>query len=103
MLKDSKEFDDVRWLNFCSALLEITNDCRATMHEPDEQDISAVVLGYKLDNAFGDVPWNNQGEMTIGITAEHSPEDGEPATEWFNLASLIALARIGAETLLTGD
>ena len=36
-------------------LLHITDGCRPDMHEPDEQDISAHVVGDHLDNAFGDM------------------------------------------------
>ena len=35
------------------ALKEFTKKCRHDMHEPDEQGISAKVIGTKLDNAFG--------------------------------------------------
>ena len=69
-------------------LLEITKKCRDDMHEPDEQEIRAVTSGYHLDNAMGDDPYNNSGEFTIGIINENSNK-----TEWFNLATLIALAR----------
>lgn len=63
-----------------------TKECREDMHEPDEQGIEATVSGYRLDNAFGDKPWENYGEYTVGI------RQGEE-TQWFNLATLIALAR----------
>lgn len=32
-------------------LLELTRGCRPTMHEPDEQGVSAYVTGHVLDNA----------------------------------------------------
>ena len=72
---------------FRERLRKITGKCREDMHEPDEQDIDAVVSGYKLDNAMGDNPRNNFGELTVGIRT------GEGTIEWFNLATLIALAR----------
>ena len=73
-------------------LKKVTKDCRDNMHEPDEQDLDAVVSGYLFDNAMGDDPMNNYGEMTVGIRNNNG--DGLGATiEWFNLASLIALAR----------
>ena len=34
-------------------LLAFTEKCRINMHEPDEQGISALVIGTQLDNAMG--------------------------------------------------
>jgi hypothetical protein len=76
--------------NFNKRLLKATENCREDMHEPDEQGISAVVAGNHLDNAMGDDPADNCGEFTVAIVQD----DG--SKEWFNLATLIALARIGA-------
>jgi hypothetical protein len=78
---------------YANRLLEVTKNCRDDMHEPDEQGITAIVTGYNLDNAMGDNPINNCGEFTVAIVQD----DGRK--EWFNLADLIALARIGAKTL----
>lgn len=78
--------------NFNKRLLKATKDCRDDMHEPDEQGVSAIVTGYYLDNAMGDNPFNNCGEFTVAIIQD----DG--SKEWFNLATLIALARIGADS-----
>lgn len=69
-------------------LKKFTLGCRDDMHEPDEQNISAVVSGYTLDNAMGDEPHQNSGEFSIGLT-----KDKGESYEWFNLATLIALAR----------
>lgn len=75
-------------------LLEFTEGCREDMHEPDEQDLSAMVIGDHLDNAFG----NQLGLM-------YKPECDLVSQEFvvvlkrnskvkvFNLATLIALAR----------
>ena len=68
-------------------LCDITGKCRNDMHEPDEQGISAIMTGHLFDNACGDQPMDNCSEMTIGL------RNREGRTEWFNLASLIALAR----------
>ena len=73
-------------------LREITEGCHYDMHEPGEQGISVVVSGHHLDNALGDSPTRNCGEFTVGIRRE-GWTDG---TTWFNLATLIALARVGA-------
>ena len=70
-----------------SRLQRVTWGCYHDMHEPDEQGISAVVKGDHLDNAMGDNPETNCGELTVGITNDSSK------TEWFNLATLIALAK----------
>lgn len=75
---------------FKRRLLEQTQGCRDDMHEPIEQDVSAIVTGYHLDNAMGDDPTRNCGEFTVAI-------DRDGHREWFNLATLISLARIGAK------
>lgn len=66
-----------------------TENCRPDMHEPDEVDIYAVVTGTHLDNAMGDDPYHNCCEFTVGL----GEQDGS-GREWFNLADLIALARM---------
>jgi len=68
-------------------LRKMTEACRGDMHEPDENGISAIVSGYRFDNAMGSHPARNQGEFTVGLRYL----DG--GYEWFNLADLIALAR----------
>lgn len=84
-----------QWMTeFGNRLLEVTHDCRPDMHEPDEQGVSAIVTGLNLDNAMGDDPYHNVQELTVGIL-----RDDTGRMEWFNLASLIALARIGARHL----
>lgn len=69
-------------------LRNITKKCREDMHEPDEQGIGAYTTGWRFDNAFGSNPFNNCGEMTIALENENTER-----REWFNLATLIALAR----------
>lgn len=79
---------------FHERLLDITKGCRVDMHEPDEQDISALVVGDHLDNAFGEIIAGDaikQGYQEYVVVLKRGIE-----TEAFNLASLIALARIGA-------
>jgi hypothetical protein len=81
--------------NFTERLLTITSGCRDDMHEPDEQGVSATMAGYSLDNAMGDyidqraVTGGYQEYVVIIKRTGRTPE-------LFNLASLIALARIGA-------
>jgi len=70
-------------------LIEHTAGCREDMHEPDNQGLTAIVSGYHLDNAMGDSPNNNCGELTVGL----SYNDGH-TYKWFNLATIIALARM---------
>ncbi len=65
-----------------------TKKCRADMHEPDKQDLNFFIGGDHLDNAMGDNPKYNNGEHYLGI---EDMEDGH--VEYFNLATLIALAR----------
>ena len=78
---------DARLKAIQARLHSVTRDCRTDMHEPDEQDVSAVVTGLALDNAMGADPYHNCQELTVGITQG-------VRTEWFNLADLIALARM---------
>jgi hypothetical protein len=80
---------DSRMTEFQNRLREATKNCRPDMHEPDNAGITAVVTGYHLDNAMGDDPYRNVGEFTVGIS-----DDGGHNHEWFNLATLIALARM---------
>lgn len=70
-------------------LRDRTKDCLIDMHEPDNADVHAIVTGTHLDNAMGHEPTVNQCEFTVGL----SDSDGNDR-EWFNLADLIALARI---------
>ena len=86
-------------IQFAERLLKITDGCRPDMHEPDEQGITAIATGWQLDNAMGDEPRDNFGELTVGIAKNKNLFENDP--EWFNLASLIALARIGARVQLT--
>ena len=77
-------------------LKEITKNCNVDMHEPDNQNVTAVTTGHIFDNAMGDIPYHNSSEMTVGITVTHDFEGGGHSTdiEWFNLATLVALARM---------
>lgn len=80
-------------------LLKITKGCREDMHEPDEQGVSAHVYGDHLDNAFGDQLFllrsvaNNDGPYPHVEFVVCIQNEDEITYEWFNLASLIALAR----------
>ncbi len=72
-------------------LQEVTRECRVDMHEPDEQGIDARVVGFKLDNAFGDsirADAVTDGWQEFVVVLE---KDG--LLHSFNLATLIALAR----------
>ena len=69
-------------------LQEITDGCREDLHEPDEQGISATVVGDHLDNAMGDAAFpHNCGEFVVTLRRGDREER-------FNLATLIALARM---------
>ena len=69
-------------------LLEITAACREDMHEPDQQGLSARVIGDELDNAFGEEVTTGLGFQEYLVIIE---KDGK--AQRFNLATLIALAR----------
>lgn len=101
--------------DFATRLLTITDKCRPDMHEPNEQDVFAQILGSHahagvdgvtrlegdFDNACGDT--TDGTELVVALTRELDWDDeGSPTdirTEHFNLATLIALARIGATVL----
>lgn len=70
-------------------LARFTKDCREDMHEPDEQEISATVVGDHLDNAMGTYvePGKEYQEFVVIL------KNDKGKTLNVNLASLIALAR----------
>jgi len=70
-------------------LLSVTEKCRIDMHEPDEQGVSAAVVGNRLDNA------GCKGEFVVMICRENGSD--EDVAIPVNLADLIALARVGAQ------
>jgi hypothetical protein len=84
--------------DFGIRLLEITEGCREDMHEPDEQDLEAFIVGEKLDNAFGEaiIPSAIEGGFQEYIVILRRRGDDEFKIQKFNLATLIALARKGA-------
>lgn len=72
-------------------LIEFTKGCRPDMHEPDEQEIKARVLGDHLDNAFGTsvvADASVKGYQEFVVVLEKGNEYHK-----INLATLIALAR----------
>ncbi|MHA2063248.1 MAG: hypothetical protein ACXABY_02585 [Candidatus Thorarchaeota archaeon] len=80
-----------------SELVRLLDGCRVDMHEPDEQDVEAVVVGTHLDNAigtgFGPPQWHDTtAELAVGITRYKDGVGRE--TRWFNLADLLAIARL---------
>lgn len=79
-------------------LRAITVDCRPDMHEPDEQDIKCRVVGDHLDNACGDHVGVQQivGGFQEYVVILERLQGGKIVTERFNLADLIALARLAS-------
>ncbi len=81
-------------------LQKITRNCRDDMHEPDEQGLSAAVVGTKLDNAFGEEIFSGKDhpEQEIVIILKREipsiySNSTRVITKEFNLCDLIALAR----------
>ncbi len=75
----------------------VTKGCRIDMHEPDEQEVSAWVVGSKLDNAFGDsisAQPITEGYQELVVCIRRYDCDGGRTIRTFNLADLIALARL---------
>lgn len=85
-------------------LLTLTSGCRPDMHEPDEQDLKLIaMIGSSLDNAFGEsvtaraVVGGYQEAVVVlrrVFYGSGEPEHGREQNEVFNLANLIALARM---------
>lgn len=76
-------------------LVEITKGCREDMHEPDENGVKAWIVGNHLDNAFGDsvtidAITGNFQEFVVVIERFYGEKHHK---EFFNLATLIAVAR----------
>lgn len=76
-----------------SRLCEATAGCRDDMHEPDNNGVTAWVVGTGLDNTHGDnidleFIRDNIQELVVVIAKNHVHK------YYFNLASLIALAKI---------
>jgi hypothetical protein len=67
-------------------LLWMTRKCRASMHEPDEQGITAEVQN-------SDAPFDNAGGTEMSLFFRDAEGNGFE----MNMASLVALARLGAE------
>ena len=86
---------DERTIEILKELKEFTKECRPSMHEPDEQDIEARVVGDHLDNAFG----NNIRQKAVEDGYQEYVIVLRKGTEQFkiNLADLIALARYEKE------
>lgn len=80
-------------------LQEITAGCRPDMHEPDEQDLKARVIGDHLDNACGEsiVERAICGGYQEFVVILERVLDGEIVVEKFNLATLISIARNATE------
>jgi hypothetical protein len=76
-------------------LLAVTKGCRPDMHDPDEQEVSAKVVGNHLDNAMGNsvVVGDRYQEFVVRLKRDRGTFVD------LNLASLLALARVGAEQL----
>lgn len=94
---------------WAARLLRITQGCAPSMHEPDSVTAQlvgthghatpeAAYLEGSFDNAMGDHP--DGGELTLTLAREVDWDDeGSPTdirVEHFNLATLVALARLGA-------
>lgn len=78
--------------NELKRLIEFTKECRFDMHEPDEQGLKARVIGDHLDNACGnriDLDAIEKSYQEYVVVLEKGT-----AIERFNLATLIALARL---------
>jgi len=81
-------------------LIDVTRDCGKDMHEPD--NVTARIVGYKLDNAMGEVIIESaikEGWQEYVVILERN--SGEYAQ--INLATLIAYARLAIKAGMTID
>lgn len=91
--------------DFAERLLTHTKGARDDFHEPDEQGFRRVhLVGTHLDNACGDYIGIEQIEkgfqeyvLVIPRIVEDAPFE---KIEKYNLATLIAFARIGAQKVI---
>jgi hypothetical protein len=82
---------DERMKSIFQHLRLVTQGCRDDMHEPDEQDVKARVVGTVLDNAHGTMIDESMivgGRQEIVVIIDRLGRQDK-----FNLADLIALAR----------
>lgn len=98
MSRETREAESADRLRAILArLLETTDGCRPDMHEPDEQDIKARVIGDHLDNAMGDLidaHLIESGSQEFVVCIERLKyHPTRLVVARFNLADLIALAR----------
>jgi hypothetical protein len=78
--------------SFAKEIFETFKDCREDMHEPDEQGWRiAKISGMVLDNSGLD----REQHLTV------YNEDGSRIT--MNICDVLALARVGAKTILTKE
>lgn len=68
---------------------------RDDWHEPEEQGVSAFIIGNHLDNAMGSSATENCGEFNIILTAEAENDDVEGTQVVINLATLLSWATRG--------
>lgn len=75
---------------------------RDDWHEPDEQDIEAIVVGNHLDNAHGNHVHPDTADFQEFVVRLYERQGGGDTTLLgdFNLASLLALATVGAQLLV---
>lgn len=86
-----KEEQNVEKINSRAQMASLAQDLgvRVDWHEPDEQGVSARVVGNHLDNAMGSEAGHlNCGEYNVVIS-----KDGQDVAV-VNLATLLALASI---------
>ncbi len=86
-----------------AALAEVTVGCRLDMHEPDNEGVTARVVGEQLDNALGasigaEAILAGYQELVVVIT--QAQDEHPPVVRALNLADILALARIGATALV---
>lgn len=87
---------------FADRLIKITEFCRDDMHKPDEQGLYARIVGNHLNNAFDEdirIEAIEGDFQEFVVILERDESIPRAKKEKFNLATLIALARIGAKYL----
>jgi hypothetical protein len=89
MTMDMSKYERGALVAMLERLRKTTGGCDVVMHKPENQGVSAVTTGWEFDNASGDYPQASSYRMSLGIQRK-----GQPKIQWFNLANLVALARM---------
>ncbi len=88
--QEAQNSTETIWDEYAVRLLTATAGCRPSMHEPDEQGVEGTTIPGVLDNAGG------VGELALVLERYVGDGSQRRDVQRFNMADLVALARLGA-------